>query len=60
MYPLYWIFYSSKVGWLIGKKCNFAKASVEYLVDIISREEVAMDPTKVLSVLRWPTPMNVK
>nr|XP_027187857.1 uncharacterized protein LOC113785482 [Cicer arietinum] len=42
------------------KKYSFAEPSVEYLGHIISSEGVAMDPAKVLNVLQWPTPKNVK
>ncbi|XP_073224799.1 uncharacterized mitochondrial protein AtMg00860-like [Cicer arietinum] len=42
------------------KKCSFAEFSVEYLGHIISSEGVVMDPAKVLNVLQWPTPKNVK
>lgn len=42
------------------KKCFFAQKSVEYLGHIISKEGVAMDPSKVSSVLQWPQPKSVK
>lgn len=41
-------------------KCSFGKGEVEYLGHIISREGVPVDPTKVQSVLDWPTSTNVK
>ncbi|GAU49725.1 hypothetical protein TSUD_407960 [Trifolium subterraneum] len=42
------------------KKCNFAQKSVEYLGHLITGEVVAVDPNKVISVLQWPQPKNVK
>ncbi|MCH80903.1 RNA-directed DNA polymerase (Reverse transcriptase) [Trifolium medium] len=42
------------------KKCNFAQRSVEYLRHLITGEGVAVDPNKVISVLQWPQPKNVK
>lgn len=42
------------------KKCFFAQKSVEYLGHIISKDGVAMDPSKVASVLQWPVPKTVK
>lgn len=42
------------------KKCFFGQMSVEYLGHIISKEGVAMDPSKVRSVLEWPIPKSVK
>ncbi|PNX67289.1 retrotransposon-related protein, partial [Trifolium pratense] len=42
------------------KKCSFGKRTVEYLGHLINKEGVAVDPSKVNSVLQWPTPKNVK
>jgi hypothetical protein len=42
------------------KKCSFAQKSVDYLGHVISGKGVAVDPDKVNSVLKWPTPKNVK
>ncbi|MCI07009.1 Ty-3/Gypsy retrotransposon polyprotein, partial [Trifolium medium] len=42
------------------KKCNFAQKSVEYLGHLVTGEGVAVDPNKVISVLQWPQPKNVK
>jgi hypothetical protein len=42
------------------KKCHFAQNSIEYLGHVISRQGVAVDPSKVESVTKWPTPKNVK
>ncbi|MCH79330.1 transposon Tf2-1 polyprotein [Trifolium medium] len=42
------------------KKCFFGQKSVEYLGHIISEKGVAVDPGKVVSVVQWPQPKNVK
>lgn len=42
------------------KKCHFAQKSVDYLGHVISGKGVAADPNKVESVVKWPTPKNVK
>ncbi|KAL1199502.1 putative mitochondrial protein [Cardamine amara subsp. amara] len=42
------------------KKCSFGQISVEYLGHIVSHTGVAMDPTKISSVLQWPTPKSLK
>ncbi|MCH79728.1 Ty3/gypsy retrotransposon protein, partial [Trifolium medium] len=42
------------------KKCSFAQRSVEYLGHLISGGGVAVDPNKVVSVVQWPQPRNVK
>ncbi|MCH79682.1 transposon Tf2-1 polyprotein, partial [Trifolium medium] len=42
------------------KKCHFGQSSVEYLGHLISGEGVAVDPSKVVSVTKWPIPKNVK
>lgn len=42
------------------KKCYFGQETVEYLGHLISKEGVAVDPSKVVSVTRWPIPKNVK
>lgn len=40
-------------------KCAFATRKVEYLGHIVSGQGVATDPSKIQSVLQWPTPKNV-
>lgn len=40
-------------------KCAFATREVEYLGHIVSGQGVATDPSKIQSVLQWPTPKNV-
>jgi hypothetical protein len=42
------------------KKCQFGQQSVDYLGHVISMKGVAVDPSKVESVKRWPVPKNVK
>src|SRR5258708_193720 len=42
------------------EKCKFEQKEVEYLGLVISKDHVAMDPTKVHRVMEWPTPTKVK
>ncbi|GAU22915.1 hypothetical protein TSUD_377270 [Trifolium subterraneum] len=42
------------------KKCFFGQTKVEYLGHMISEEGVAVDPSKITSVMQWPQPRNVK
>src|SRR5260221_2858171 len=42
------------------EKCKFEQKEVEYLRLVISKDHVAMDPTKVHRVTEWLTPMKVK
>src|SRR5260221_7666682 len=42
------------------EKCKFEQKEVEYLRLVISKDHVAMDPTKVCGVMEWLTPMKVK
>jgi hypothetical protein len=42
------------------KKCQFGQQSIDYLGHIISVDGVAVDPSKIDSVQKWPTPKNVK
>jgi hypothetical protein len=46
--------------YLKPEKCEFEKESIEYLGLIISHNHVAMDPAKVVGVLEWPVPANLK
>ena len=41
-------------------KCKFEQKEVEYLGLVISKDPLAMDPTKVRGVTEWPTPTKVK
>ncbi|GAU25040.1 hypothetical protein TSUD_155140 [Trifolium subterraneum] len=42
------------------KKCSFAQQSVEYLGHVVTGNGVVVDPSKVVGVLQWPQPRNVK
>src|SRR6266446_4161863 len=42
------------------EKCKFEWKEVKYLRLVISKDNVAMDPTKVCGVTEWLTPMKVK
>ena len=42
------------------KKCNFAKASVEYLGYTVSREGIATSDSKIRAVNDWPTPRTLR
>src|SRR6266436_6600741 len=42
------------------EKCKFEQKEVKYLRLVISKDHVAMDPTKVHGVTEWPTPTKVK
>ena len=42
------------------EKCEFERASIEYLRVVVSHNSVKMDPAKVARVSEWPTPSNKK
>uniref|UniRef100_A0A803QDN9 Uncharacterized protein n=1 Tax=Cannabis sativa TaxID=3483 RepID=A0A803QDN9_CANSA len=42
------------------KKYLFAQAQVDYLGHVISAKGVAVDPSKIEAMLRWPTPSTIK
>src|SRR5260221_5737741 len=42
------------------EKCKFEQKEVKFLRLVISKDHVAMDPTKVCRVMEWPTPTKVK
>lgn len=42
------------------QKCSFRQSKVEHLRHIMSRDEVAVNPTKIQAILNWPIPYNVK
>jgi hypothetical protein len=46
--------------YLKPEKCEFEKESIEYLGLIIFHNHVAMDPAKVVGVLDWLVPANLK
>nr|GEU62439.1 hypothetical protein [Tanacetum cinerariifolium] len=41
-------------------KCIFATTQVEYLGHIIYGKGVSTDPSKIITMQKWPTPVNVK
>jgi hypothetical protein len=45
---------------LKAEKCKFDIKEVEYLRLIISKNKIAMDPTKLARIRDWPAPTNVK
>ena len=42
------------------RKCGFDKPKVKYLGHIVGSGELSMDPDKVLAVLEWEAPTDVK
>jgi transposase InsO family protein/ribosomal protein L21E len=47
--------------WFIKlSKCAFAKQQIAYLGHVISKDDVATDPTKIEAVSSWPVPVNCK
>ncbi|WVZ79457.1 hypothetical protein U9M48_027033 [Paspalum notatum var. saurae] len=41
-------------------KCSFAKQTIDYLGHCISSVGVSTEPSKILAVKYWPTPVNLK
>ncbi|CAN6338981.1 unnamed protein product [Urochloa humidicola] len=41
-------------------KCSFAKQELKYLGHVISAQGVSTDPSKLVTVQKWPTPTSVK
>lgn len=41
-------------------KCTFGQQSVEYLGHVVSREDLAVDLTKVTAIRNWPVPITLK
>jgi hypothetical protein len=41
-------------------KCSFASSSVEYLGHIVSKDGVAVDPSKIQAMVAWPIPKTIK
>jgi hypothetical protein len=39
--------------------CSLYQSKIHYLGHIISSEGIALDPTKVETIMEWPTPKNV-
>jgi hypothetical protein len=42
------------------EKCVFGSNQMEYLGHIIIKERVATDPNKVVAMMNWPIPTNIK
>ena len=42
------------------RKCEFGKPKVKYFGHVVSSGELSMDPDKVLAVLEWEPPTDVK
>ncbi|XP_031254189.1 pentatricopeptide repeat-containing protein At5g61990, mitochondrial-like [Pistacia vera] len=42
------------------KKCLFGQRQIEYLGHVISAEGIAVDPSKIESIIKWPVPKNVR
>lgn len=41
-------------------KCAFAQQKIEYLGHIISSQGVSTEPSKIVAVQQWPTPVSLK
>lgn len=41
-------------------KCDFAQSQIEYLGHIINGDGVSTDPSKIISMVNWPQPTNIK
>lgn len=41
-------------------KCIFAQQQLEYLGHLVTANGVATEPSKILAVVDWPTPGNIK
>lgn len=41
-------------------KCDFAQPQVEYMGHVISGQDVGTDPSKVITMVHWPAPKNLK
>jgi len=42
-----------------ASKCSFAQTQLEYLGHIISDARLAIDPTKIEAMVKWPVPTTV-
>ncbi|XP_017647949.1 uncharacterized mitochondrial protein AtMg00860-like [Gossypium arboreum] len=50
-------FYQLQMGSTTGQS---EETSIEYLRHVVSKEGLAVDPSKVAAIQAWPTPTNVK
>jgi hypothetical protein len=41
-------------------KCDFFQKQIHYLGHVLSKEGVAVDPHKIMSIMEWPTPKDVQ
>lgn len=41
-------------------KCSFVVSKVKYLGQVISKDGVATDPTKIEAMKNWPVPTTIK
>ena len=41
-------------------KCDFFQKQIHYLEHVLSKEGVAVDPHKIMSIMEWPTPKDVQ
>ncbi|XP_004301249.1 PREDICTED: genome polyprotein-like [Fragaria vesca subsp. vesca] len=59
---LEWVFQTLQKNSLVVKesKCSFGASQVEYLGHIISGKGVAVDPSKIECVEKWPLPKTIK
>ena len=46
--------------WMNGKKCNFGIDHVKYIGYILSKECIAIDPSKTDVISSWPRPKKAK
>src|SRR6266403_5809735 len=46
--------------YLKPEKHSFDKTSIDYLGVIISKSQIHMDPAKLTSITKWPTPWTLK
>ena len=42
------------------QKCEFSKEEITFVGFLVSKSGIGMDPAKVVAILDWPTPKNVK
>jgi hypothetical protein len=50
----------SKLLYAKASKCIFGVLEIKYLGHLISNNGVQADPSKLDSMLQWPTPVNIK
>jgi len=40
-------------------KCSFFQTEVHYLMHVVSKDGIVMDPEKIRDIMEWETPKNV-